>query len=409
MKRPHYAWCICLGGVLTLAISMGLAVNVFSIYQPVILVENGFTNAQGSWITTTRTLFIVVALLTVNQLCTRLSLRTVMTLGPVLVGLSCLLFSVARSFPVYCCAAAVTGIGYCYGGMVPLSLIIGRWFRDRRSLALAIASAGSGLSTILAPSLITRVIQSRGMQTAFRWEGLVILLLSGLIWLVLRDSPDQLGMTPYHLGGASAPLPPSRPQPPRLRRSQTAALLAALFLIGVPGGPGFSHLTVLFTSQGYDSRFVATLISLLGLLLTLGKILCGQINDRFGGRRGNYFVFGVYFLGLLLCCLTPLARGGTLLPTAAITVFALGLPVTAIYPTLWASDLYGDRDYAQAVRALTMAYTIGMLVSGPIPGVLADRFGSYIPGYILCTLALVAAFCIIQPLYFKQGVGKKPA
>ena len=84
MKRPHYAWMVCLGSALVLFSTIGLGVNVFTIYQPEIILANGFSNAQGSWITTTRSLFILAALLTVNQLCQRLGLRLVMTLGVVL-------------------------------------------------------------------------------------------------------------------------------------------------------------------------------------------------------------------------------------------------------------------------------------------------------------------------------------
>ena len=89
MRNPHYAWFVCLGGALSLFTVMGLGVNIFSIYQPEIIALNGFTNAQGSWITTTRSLFILGTLLVVNQLCARLGLRLVMTLGMLFVGLSC--------------------------------------------------------------------------------------------------------------------------------------------------------------------------------------------------------------------------------------------------------------------------------------------------------------------------------
>ena len=34
MKRPHYAWLVCLGGALTLLSTVGLGVNVFAVYQP---------------------------------------------------------------------------------------------------------------------------------------------------------------------------------------------------------------------------------------------------------------------------------------------------------------------------------------------------------------------------------------
>lgn len=88
MNRPHRAWLVCLGGALTLLSTIGLGVNVFAVYQPEILALEHFTNAQGSLITTVRSLFILVALLTVNRVCARLGLRRTMTLGVLLIALS---------------------------------------------------------------------------------------------------------------------------------------------------------------------------------------------------------------------------------------------------------------------------------------------------------------------------------
>ena len=86
MKNPpHRAWLVCLGGALAMFAVMGLGVNVFSIYQPEIIRLNGFTDAQGSWITTTRSLFILATLLCVNQLCARFGLRRVMSAGVLLI------------------------------------------------------------------------------------------------------------------------------------------------------------------------------------------------------------------------------------------------------------------------------------------------------------------------------------
>ena len=105
MNRPHRAWLVCLGGALTLLSTIGLGVNVFAVYQPEILALRHFTNAQGSLITTVRSLFILVALLTVNRVCARLGLRRTMTLGVLLIALSCFCFGLADSFPLYCHSA----------------------------------------------------------------------------------------------------------------------------------------------------------------------------------------------------------------------------------------------------------------------------------------------------------------
>ncbi len=398
-NRPHYAWLVCLGGALALFAVMGLGVNVFSVYQPEIVRLNGFTDAQGSWITTTRSLFILAALLCVNQLCARFGLRRIMSAGVLLVGLSCVCFAYAGSFPMYCAAAALTGVGYCWGGMVPISLAIGRWFRDRRGLALGLASAGSGVSTVFAPVLLTRLMERRGMRAAFLWEGAVVFLCAVLVWRLVRDDPAKLGLAPYGRSG---------PQPPEEAAGQksgaglsggrwTLLLLAALF-VGATGGPGFSHLTMLYTSSGYDSLFVAGLLSWLGAAISLGKILCGQVYDRLGGRGGNRFTFGTLLVSLVLCCLAP--AGGVLLPVLAITTFGLGMSITAVSPARWAADLCAD--YESAVRTITVAFTAGIFVFGPLPGLLAGRLGSYVPAYIVFFVLLLAAFLILQGLYRKR-------
>ena len=341
LRRPHYAWIICLGGALSLFAVMGMGINVFSVYQPYIIQLNGFSNAQGSWITTTRSLFTLAAMLTVNQLCARIGLRLVMTLGVVLLALSCFCFGLADSFPLYCAAGALTGLAYGYGGMVPLSGAVGHWFRDRRGLALGLAAAGSGVSTIFVPTLITGIIQAHGMRAAFLLEGLAVLVLGLLVFLLVRDVPGDLGLEPYHLGGPETPAPPPRPAPAGMTPALRLSLLLAVFLIGGPGGPGFSHLTVLYTTAGYDSASAALLISYLGLVICVSKILCGQIYDRFGSRAGNWYVHLVFLAGLLLCCLAHL--GGMLPAFAAMTLFGLGLPISAVTFAIWSADLFRGR------------------------------------------------------------------
>lgn len=398
--RPHYAWLVCLGGALALFAVMGLGVNVFSIYQPEIIRLNGFTDAQGSWITTTRSLFILGALLCVNQLCARLGLRRVMSLGVLLAVLSCVCFAFAGSFPMYCAAAALTGVGYCWAGMVPISLAVGRWFRDRRGLALGLASAGSGVSTVLAPMLLTRAMDRWGMRAAFLMEGAVVLVCAVLVWLLVRDRPEDLGLTPYRRPGAEpAEKAAASGAVSGLSGGQWALLLLAALFAGATGGPGFSHLTMLYTSSGCDSLFVAGLISCLGAMISVGKILCGQVYDRRGGRGGNRFAFGTLLLSLALCCLAPL--GGAVLPILAVTAFGLGMSITAVSPARWAADLCAD--YESAVRTITLAFTAGMLVFGPLPGLLAGWLGGYVPAYLTFFLLLLAAFLIVQGLYRKKA------
>lgn len=75
------AWLVCLGCGLALFTVMGLGINGFTVYQPYLLERFHLTNGQGSWITTVRSLFSLLSMLSADALCRRLGIRQTMTLG----------------------------------------------------------------------------------------------------------------------------------------------------------------------------------------------------------------------------------------------------------------------------------------------------------------------------------------
>ena len=399
------AWLACLGCSAALFVVMGLGVNAFTVYQPYLLELQHFTNAQGSWITTVRSLFGMLSMATADTLCRRLGLRRVIAAGLGCFVLSYGLFGAAQSFPACCFAAVFSGLAYGYGGMVPLTLVISRWFRDKRGFALGLMAASSGISTIVAPPLLTRAIEGAGLRLSFWGEGLFSLILALLAVLLIRDSPEELGLQPYSTGES----PVQGKTIPVRQKDFTPVLwwaaVAAAFFTGGPCGPGFSHLTVLYTAEGYDSGTVALMISCFGVVLMLSKVLYGSISDALGSRTANFFTFGTGIAGFALCCLAPL--GSMPLNWVGLACTALGMPLSSVSLSVWAGELSGGGDYDRLVKWLSTSYMVGALVTGPVPGMLADRFGSYVPAYALFAGCLVCSMILIQGVYVKLGVGKK--
>lgn len=401
------AWLVCLGCGLALFTVMGLGINGFTVYQPYLLERFHLTNGQGSWITTVRSLFSLLSMLSADALCRRLGIRQTMTLGLGFFVVSYALFGAASAFPTLCACAALSGLAYGFGGMIPLTLALSHWFRDRRGLALGLAAGGSGLSTVLAPPLLEEAIQHLGLTAAFWLEGGVGILLTLCVFLLVRDRPEELGLIPYTAsGGSEASVPAERPAPPRLSRPLWWVVVAAAFLTGGPCGPGFSHLSVLYTSENYDSGTVALLMSLFGLVLMLSKVLYGSLSDTLGSRWANWSVYAVFLTGFSLCCLAP--SGSIPLAFAAFVFTALGMPLSSVSLSVWAGDLSAGPDYDRLVKWLSSAYMLGSLLTGPMPGMLADRFGSYVPAYLLFLASLVCSMALIQGVYYKLGVGKRP-
>lgn len=78
----------------------------------------------------------------------------------------------------------------------------------------------------------------------------------------------------------------------------------------------------------YFSLSVASALSLFGILLSLGRFLYGNVVDRIGAYRANYFFGGAVIIGQLLCCLACTQQPAILY--LAITFRGLCLPLSTV-------------------------------------------------------------------------------
>lgn len=396
MKKLHRGWGVCLGCALLLFCTSGLTVNAFTVYQPYILKLNGFTNAQSSLIITVRSLSSLLSMLLAGAYYRRLSLRTGMSLAGAAVAGAFALFGLARSFAGYCLAAMVLGLGYGIGTMIPIAIVLEHWFLRKRTLALSLCSASTGLSTLGIPSLLTGLIETLGLRTAFFGEAVFIALMSLLTFLLVRDAPADLDRQPY---GADRPdaAAAARQTGRALRREHWFLLVPMLLLIGAMTSSGYSHLSVLAAAQGFDSGVIALAITVSGVMMTLGKCVYGWVSERIGTEGSNGLFSIVLLCGMVLCCV--MGRSIPLL-FAAMCAYGGGLALTTVGLTAWAGDLSSPEQYDATVRRFQIGYAAGSLLFSPLPGLLADRFGgSYVPAYVFFTACTVAVVWIIRRTY----------
>lgn len=396
-NKPHYAWLVCFGCALLLFCTSGLAVNAFSIYQPYILERNHFTNAQSSLIITFRNLASLCSMLLAGRFYRRVSLRTGMLLAGLSTALSFFLFALAGSFPMYCIAGAVIGIGYGLGTMIPVAIVLEHWFYEKRNTAIGLCSAVTGLSTLGIPSLLSRSVERNGLRWTFFCEAAVVFILILLSFLLIRSNPEDRHSTPY--GYRQIETSQQHSHPVGLRRRDWFFLLPAILLTGAVMNVAYSHLAVLMSGEGIDSATIAIAISVSGIALMLGKILYGRLGDVIGNFRSNFCFIPFLLVGLLLCCFV----GRSLLFLyAAMLFYSIGISFLAIGLASWAGDLSAEGQHDRTVQVFQTAYSAGSLLFSFLPGILADYSGgSYVPAYLLFLLFAVVVCLTIQWMYIR--------
>lgn len=403
-KKVFYGWVVCAVSTLLLFVTMGTVSNGFSVFLPYIIGENGFTHAQGSSLVTMRCLVSFLAMLGIRIYYQKLSIRMGTGIAAACAGGSFLLYGAAKSYHLFCLAAAVSGLSYGFGSMIPVSILINKWFDKRRALALSICASGSGIATIVLPPVSTLLIERLSMRMAFFLEAVGIFGLTAVIFLFLRNSPAEMGLLPYGQGEEAASIQADKGAEVgacrTLSRKGWILMGCVSLFMGALANPGLSHLPVLYTTEGFDGMTVAGIISGVGAMITLGKLLYGQVTDKIGGYRSSLLFGEILLAGHVLCCLA--FTRSLILCGVNVLCLGVGYPIATIGPSVWANDLSSQDRYPAVVRKLQVIYAAGALIFASVPGILADRFGSYIPAYLLFSVLLLVALLFVRLSYRKE-------
>ncbi|HNX99349.1 MAG TPA: MFS transporter [Oscillospiraceae bacterium] len=392
MKKVHYAWVICGACTLLQFTVSGLLTNSFTVFQPCILAQNGFSNTQLSALIEIRTVCAFLALFFVMGYYKKLGLKMGVALSVALTGAAFGLFALAGSFPAYCAAFALGGVAYTLGGAVPVALLLSAWFNDRGGLALGIAAAGTGINNIVASPLFTRLILGSSLRAGFLVQVLFCAAVALLLFFLLK-TPRERGEEPYTdaRSAGRAPVPGAF----RMTRGQLILMLISALLLGGYVNTGFGYLTTMYTLEGFGSMQVAYGMSLTGAALIGGKCLYGLLSDRRGAPAANAVFYGASAAGLLLCCL-----GGTspVRMFSSLLFSGVGFSMTSVALPIWAADLSGG-DYPGVLKKFQMANMAGNLLFNMLPGPVADHFGSYVPVYIVFTAICAVSAVLVQRVY----------
>lgn len=380
MKKTGTPWHICAGCTLLLFCTVGLTTSSFSVYQPYLISIIGLSNTQASTVITVRTLSSLLGVFMVQKYINLVGLRRSMITMNLLAAVSFFIFGFANSFLSCCAAAALLGFCYGLGGTVCVSIALKRVFSSHQALALGISSAGTGLATIVWPPVATALISSFSLRHALWFEAAFLLLASVLTFFLIGP---EVNKRPDALKQSDMNAPRSA-----LEKKRLVIVCCASFLIGAMGNTGWNHLSVLYSTEGADAITVSRLISCVGLSLTVGKVLFGEVTDRLGGRRSAICFCSILVIGEVLACFAGLLN----MPIALLSMLCmgLGLPISTVGFSSMAADLSTPGHYPSTLRYFQVSYMIGSFVTGPTPGIIADHCGSYIPAYyILSAFALI--------------------
>ena len=398
MDKKKYRWVICAGCTLMFFCTAGLGMTGFSVYQPYLISDGGLTNAQASMLTSIRSMFTFLTMFAAARILNKTDIRLGGALSAVGIAAAMILYGTASSFPVYAAGAAAAGICYGIGGMLAVSVMIHRWFDEHQGLAVGICSAGSGFSAVIGTPIITWMIETFSMRTAFFIEAAFVAALAVLIFLMLRNRPKGEERPPQFVSKTAK----GQKQEDMfwIGKREIWFVMIGILLMGFSYA-ATSHISVLYSNAGFSADQVSLIVSAMGAALFIGKCVYGQAADKLGSYRSGNIFFGMLVIGSGLCCLA--GNGSIVLAMASVILVSCGSVLLSVGLTIIADAVAKQQYYAVVVRRIQIIYMLGSMVFGVVPGIIADHAGNYIPAYVLITVFAAAAMLLIQPILYKRS------
>jgi len=338
--------------------------------------EFGWSRAAISGASSMTLLVMGVLAMLAGRLNDRFGPRWLLTGSALFYGSGFLLFSTLQApWQLYLFYGLLVGIGMCTNDVVTLSTVA-RWFTRRRGFASGIVKCGTGLGQLVVPLTVAALIAAFGWRMACVVFGAAALAIIAVAAQFMRRDPHSMGLRLQDDAQRRAPAPELHLDPQAQTRV-TSPLLWALccvqFLVYCCLLTTQVHIAAHAMDLGLPRATAAGVLSTIGGVSLVGRLLIGGAIDRIGGRRALLACFTTLLVSFVW--LQFATAPWMLFAFAALYGIAHGGFFTAMSPTV--AEYFGTRVHGTLFGTVLLFGSIGGALAPLAAGAVFDATGSY--------------------------------
>ena len=410
IHRFYYGWVIVALSFFTLFLAMGTRFT-FGVYYIAILGEYDWGRAETAGAFSLAMVFHAIFSPVSGILVDRFGPRKLFPIGAIFLFLGLLAASrISAVWHLYLFFGVVVSIGINSLSYSPVISIIPKWFIRKRGLATGLALSGVGAGTFLLVPFNELMIATLGWRSAFLiLSGIILFFLVPATALFYRRSPRDMGLYPDGIVPEDedpSPLQPEKDIPPSddvpvyWTFKDAARVKAFWFMTFVIVCDAFVvnmllvHQAVYIVDLGYSKMLAASLVGLVGLLRSLGGILCGFLSDHMGSKRGYTLGSILTFFGILALLFVKNTLSPWMLYTFVI-LYGIGFGAKAAMIATINSDLFPGNALGSIMGTQSIGFGIGGAIGAYLGGYYYDQMGTYfVPFLLLLASVILSVFSI---------------
>jgi len=376
-RKPWYHWVIAAASFLMVMICLGFCSSTKSLYLDAITNALGIKRSLFSFNDSARFVTTAVLNLFFGTLVLKFGPRKLIAGGFAALCCSMLVYSLADSIYVFYIGGVLLGIGMSWTTTTMVGYVINHWCKQHKGTIMGAVMAANGFGGAIAAQVVSPFINSSayGYRSAYQITAVILLIVGIVVVSLFKDTPEGVELSAHGKKKAKGEGWSGITLKECLGKPWFYAAIVCVFFTGLvlQGSTGIypAHMK----DVGIDPVYVATVVSVHSLALTLFKFLTGFAYDRFGLRvtmlicdlAGMVMIF-------LLATITATATG-----TAMVigVISSLALPLETIMLPLITADLVGNKDFAKIMGIITSVNVAGYAVGAPLVNLFYDIQGTY--------------------------------
>ena len=391
-SRVFYGWWITLAFSIMVFVSAGVRHAVGPFLKPMVA-DLGVDRASFSLVIALGLLLYGLFMPWVGGLVNRLGARVVTSAGCVILAVSLALTGLcANLWQLALVYGVLASLGLAAVGPVVANAVVSRWFLRRRGTAVSLLGSAAMTGMSLLVPVVAWLIITVGWRLTYAVIGLAVLVgMLPLCLLVIRDSPESIGLAP----DGEAPLPGATPVSSKRTPVGTAIrtlafwqLAGSFFTCGFSMSLISSHGVPMLTDHGYSPIFASWIVGVLGassMVFTLGL---GALADRCGARpvlASIYAGRAVIFAGLFL------VHDNALLMLGVAIVGGITLAGSMSMTSMLTADIYGRHSVGSILGAIFLVHQTGAALGSSLAGTLFESTGGYGAAFAVACALLAGA------------------
>ena len=375
MNRIYYGYWIVVAGLVTQFIAVGMSNYVAGAFMVPMNDEFGWTRAEFSFSRSLGQLVVAFTGFMIGSWIDRWGGRPFIFAGALLMSASLYGMSLIQTLPQWLLLnGIVLTIGSAMIGSLVISVSLGKWFVERRGLAVSLAAMGISLAGIVIQPVTTFLVDNFGWRESWQILGLITLCLTLPMAAIVRRRPEDYGLFPDgktqkeieqgHGAAAHADFARSMTRAQAMRTSEFYVLVVAFGLFQISITVMLLQTIPLMTDAGYSRMVAAGMVPLASLPAFFSKPFWGLLIDRF--QPMLLTAAGAVTTGLsVIFIVISIANGMDLLVYAGFLLMGVGwggmLPLQEV---IWAS--FFGRRYLGSVRSMALPFSFGLSAVGPV-------------------------------------------